>query len=65
MAQNGAAAILLEQEMSPEGLAELLRGLLVDREALRRMGEQAGTMAQPDAAGRIAAMVKTLAGTAR
>lgn len=65
MVQQGAAAMLLEEEMNPEKLGELLRGLLGDRETLQTMGAQAGLMAQPGAAGRIASMVKEMAKTVR
>ncbi|MGB7136669.1 MAG: undecaprenyldiphospho-muramoylpentapeptide beta-N-acetylglucosaminyltransferase [Acidobacteriaceae bacterium] len=66
MARAGAAEILPEAELSPAGLSTdrlliALRTLLADPDRLRRMAENARTLAHPDAAQRIAAMAADLA----
>lgn len=61
MVAANAARLLVESEMTPERLLETLTALLLDRQALRRMGENARKLAHPDAAARIARMVADLA----
>ena len=62
MAQAGAAAMLLEAELTPEALLHTLTELLSQPEKLREMAEKARTLAHPDAAERIAAMAMEIAG---
>lgn len=52
MAQHGAGVHLPQAELSPEGLAELLRTL--DRPALLAMAEKARALGRPRAAARVA-----------
>jgi len=52
----GAARMILEQELTPEGLRETVIRMIGDRAGLERMGEQARTIAHPDATRRIAEM---------
>jgi len=60
--EAGAARMLTEAELAnPDRLLEELAGLLADPAALRAMGERARTLARPDAARQIAAMVADLA----
>jgi UDP-N-acetylglucosamine--N-acetylmuramyl-(pentapeptide) pyrophosphoryl-undecaprenol N-acetylglucosamine transferase len=61
LVQGGAAAMLLEQDMSAASLLESLTGLLANAEKLSRMASAARTFAHPDAASRIAQMVVELA----
>lgn len=58
MAAQGAAVDLPQAELSPAKLAELLRGL--DREALLAMAGKARTLAQPQAAARVADEIEKL-----
>ena len=58
----GAAAMLVETEMTPERLLGELTGMLGDEEGLRRMGERARGLARPEALRRIGEMVWGLAG---
>jgi len=55
LAENGAARLLPQPELSPESLAAILRELLGDRHRLLGMAEAARARAAPDAAARIAA----------
>jgi UDP-N-acetylglucosamine--N-acetylmuramyl-(pentapeptide) pyrophosphoryl-undecaprenol N-acetylglucosamine transferase len=57
----GAARLLVQKHLTPEGLAEQLRELLGDRAALLTMAEAARARANPDAAERIAAACWELA----
>ncbi len=50
LAGVGGAKILLQEDLVPERLAELLAGYMDDEGALRKMGEKARTAAKPDAA---------------
>ncbi len=62
MVQAGAAVMVEERELSVSGkLAEALIGLLKDGERLARMGEQARSLARPDAAEQIAKRLFDLA----
>lgn len=49
----GAAEIVLDQELSGERLAGLIRALYVDRKRLEAMGKAAGRLGKPGAAKRI------------
>lgn len=60
-ARVGAAAMLLEAEMTPERLREELGAMLQDEEGLRAMSERARSLASPDALERIGEMVRELA----
>jgi UDP-N-acetylglucosamine--N-acetylmuramyl-(pentapeptide) pyrophosphoryl-undecaprenol N-acetylglucosamine transferase len=58
----GAARMLIEAELAePDRLLDELSRLLADPQALRAMGERAHSLARPDAARQIAAMVVELA----
>ncbi len=61
LVDGGAAAMMLEQDMSAEALLDKLCGMLTDRQALDQMAERARTFAHPRAAARIAEMVAALA----
>jgi len=61
MADAGAARVLLEPDLTPAQLEGTLSDLLATPEDLRRMAENARTLAHPDAAERIAAMAMALA----
>ncbi len=61
--ESGAAAMLLEAELTPERLLRELTALFTDRDRLTRMGEHARSLARPDAARHIATMVRALAAT--
>jgi UDP-N-acetylglucosamine--N-acetylmuramyl-(pentapeptide) pyrophosphoryl-undecaprenol N-acetylglucosamine transferase len=65
MAKAGAAVLMPEAELTPEALLACLQSLFGDRQRLHRMGEDARQLARPDAAARIAAKVKLLAGERR
>ncbi len=56
----GAAAMLLESALTPEKLRTELTSLLQNQERLTTMGIQARTLAHPDAARQIAAMLRQL-----
>lgn len=53
----GGAALLPQVSLTPERLLEVVTRLLTDRTALARMGEQARTLAVPDAAERLARVI--------
>ncbi len=53
----GGALLLSESSLTPERLLDAIGSLLADPERLRAMGELAGTLAVPDAAGRIADLI--------
>ncbi|MBA3590400.1 undecaprenyldiphospho-muramoylpentapeptide beta-N-acetylglucosaminyltransferase [Methylibium sp.] len=59
MAQHGAAVHLPQSELSPQGLADLLRGL--DRAQLLAMAEKARSLSRPRAAARVADELERLA----
>ncbi len=61
LVQGGAAAMLLEHEMTAAALLETLSGLLKNQEKLTDMSIRARTFAHPNAAARIAEMVAELA----
>jgi UDP-N-acetylglucosamine--N-acetylmuramyl-(pentapeptide) pyrophosphoryl-undecaprenol N-acetylglucosamine transferase len=61
MAQAGAARVLPEPDLTPEQLESTLVDLLATPEDLRRMAENALSLAHPDAAERIAGMAMALA----
>ncbi|WP_119353471.1 undecaprenyldiphospho-muramoylpentapeptide beta-N-acetylglucosaminyltransferase [Azohydromonas sediminis] len=58
MAQHGAAIHLPQDELTPERLAEVLRGL--DRGALLAMAQKAHALARPRAAARVADEIERL-----
>jgi UDP-N-acetylglucosamine--N-acetylmuramyl-(pentapeptide) pyrophosphoryl-undecaprenol N-acetylglucosamine transferase len=61
MVEGGAAALLPESELTPAVLLTLLQRLLEDPHKLGQMGERARLLAHPDAADRIANLVRSLA----
>lgn len=60
MVEAGAARMLLEKELTTEGLQQSLAELLADRAGLKRMSEQAGKLARPDATRQIARMIQEI-----
>lgn len=62
---GGGAVVLPQDKLSPERLLETIRSLLADPQHLRLMGERARTLAVPDAAERIAALILESAGAGR
>jgi UDP-N-acetylglucosamine--N-acetylmuramyl-(pentapeptide) pyrophosphoryl-undecaprenol N-acetylglucosamine transferase len=58
LVKNGAAAMLLEQEMTPDRLLETLTRLLADSAALAKMAEKARSLAHPKAAKDIAGLLE-------
>jgi UDP-N-acetylglucosamine--N-acetylmuramyl-(pentapeptide) pyrophosphoryl-undecaprenol N-acetylglucosamine transferase len=58
MAQHGAAIHLPQEQMTPDKLAEVLRGL--SREALLAMAEKAKALGRPRAAARVADEIESL-----
>jgi len=61
LVQAGAAAMLLERDVTPASLLEQLSGLLRDSQRRAEMAEKARGLARPGALERIAAMVVGLA----
>jgi UDP-N-acetylglucosamine--N-acetylmuramyl-(pentapeptide) pyrophosphoryl-undecaprenol N-acetylglucosamine transferase len=64
LAQQGAAVLIPEAELSPERLAAVVAELLNDRPKLAAMSKAARALAHPNAAIEIAEMAATLAGPA-
>jgi len=62
LADQGAAVLLSQKDLSPEGLAKLIRSL--DREALAAMAHKAKALGRPDAARVVADRCMALAGVA-
>ncbi len=58
--EAGAAAMLLEHEMTGAKLLHTLRGLLENPEELTQMAKRARNLARPDAASRIAGIIASL-----
>lgn len=58
--KNGAARVITEDELTSAKLYDTIKEMLEDREALKKMGENAGKLAKTDALSRIYALVKTL-----
>jgi UDP-N-acetylglucosamine--N-acetylmuramyl-(pentapeptide) pyrophosphoryl-undecaprenol N-acetylglucosamine transferase len=61
LVEGGAAAMLLEHEMTGSSLLDRLTGLLGNPDRLQEMATRARTFAHPQAAARIAEMVAALA----
>ena len=61
LVEGGAAAMLLEQEMTATALLDRLTGLLGNPDRLHEMATSARTFAHPQAAARIAEMVAAIA----
>jgi UDP-N-acetylglucosamine--N-acetylmuramyl-(pentapeptide) pyrophosphoryl-undecaprenol N-acetylglucosamine transferase len=53
LVERGAAAMILDRELSGERLAQSVAHLIADRQLLRRMSANARTFARPDAAERL------------
>jgi UDP-N-acetylglucosamine--N-acetylmuramyl-(pentapeptide) pyrophosphoryl-undecaprenol N-acetylglucosamine transferase len=62
LAQAGAAVVIADMELRGQVLLSHVRELLGDAEALARMGEGARSLAQPEAAARIAEELRRLGG---
>jgi UDP-N-acetylglucosamine--N-acetylmuramyl-(pentapeptide) pyrophosphoryl-undecaprenol N-acetylglucosamine transferase len=62
LASAGAAVMLLQRDVSPEAMEQLLVDLLVDGDRRKMMAEAARRLARPGALERIAGMVLRLAG---
>jgi UDP-N-acetylglucosamine--N-acetylmuramyl-(pentapeptide) pyrophosphoryl-undecaprenol N-acetylglucosamine transferase len=58
----GGASILLDDELTPESLAERIENLVGHDERLTAMAERAASFGRPDAAGRVAELVMEHAG---
>ncbi len=58
----GAAVVLPQAELSPERLVDVLTRLLADRVELAAMGTRARTLATPEAAERLARLIREVAG---
>ena len=63
--QSGAAAMLLEADLTPQRLLHDLTALFADRDRLTRMGDHARSLGRPDAARHIATLVRELASPTR
>jgi UDP-N-acetylglucosamine--N-acetylmuramyl-(pentapeptide) pyrophosphoryl-undecaprenol N-acetylglucosamine transferase len=61
LAEAGAAEMILEHSLTKRVLLETLKALLGDADRLRQMAERARSLAQPDAAKRIAQIAAGLA----
>ena len=61
LAGNGGAEVIAEDELTGEGLADLLMKYMDDREALLEMGNQAKKKGKPDAVKIIADEIERLA----
>ena len=57
----GGAVVLPQTELSPERLVDVLTRLLADRAELAAMGTRARTLAAPDAAARLARLIREVA----
>lgn len=62
LVEAGAAAMILEQDLTPQRVLEAVGGLLADRVLRLKMGEEARLHAHADAALRIAGLCVELAG---
>jgi UDP-N-acetylglucosamine--N-acetylmuramyl-(pentapeptide) pyrophosphoryl-undecaprenol N-acetylglucosamine transferase len=62
---GGAAVMILQAELTPERLAQVVSELLADPRQLKEMSERAKALSHEDAAGRMAQMVAELAGLER
>lgn len=58
---NGAAEVLLDRDLSPDVLARSIDRLISDPDRLRQMSERARGWARPDAAERLADLVREVA----
>jgi len=61
LAEAGGAVVIREPDLSVEGLAETLRGLLTDPEKLTAMAAASRSVGRPDAAERLADVVEATA----
>jgi len=61
LAEAGAAVVIPEAQLSPERLRDTIRGLLQDRARLKQMGDRARSLAIPDAADRLVALLSEVA----
>jgi UDP-N-acetylglucosamine--N-acetylmuramyl-(pentapeptide) pyrophosphoryl-undecaprenol N-acetylglucosamine transferase len=58
----GGAVLLPQKDLTPERLVDVLTRLLGDRSGLEAMGAHARTLAAPDAAERLAGLIRSVAG---
>lgn len=65
LARKGAALLLPQQDLTPAGLAQLVTGLLHNRDRLRTMSDAARALGRPGAAERVLAVCRELAGAGR
>jgi len=61
LVEDGAAVMLLQKDVTPETLLEVLQGLLLDPERRAAMAVRARSLAKPGALEKIAAMVLRVA----
>jgi UDP-N-acetylglucosamine--N-acetylmuramyl-(pentapeptide) pyrophosphoryl-undecaprenol N-acetylglucosamine transferase len=61
LADAGAAILALQHELTPDGLADLVRSLLADPPRLRAMAARARSVGLPDAADRLVDLILELA----
>lgn len=61
VAEAGGAVVLPQSELGPETLTGIVLRLLGDRPALSAMGERARSLAMPDAAERLARLIREVA----
>jgi UDP-N-acetylglucosamine--N-acetylmuramyl-(pentapeptide) pyrophosphoryl-undecaprenol N-acetylglucosamine transferase len=59
--KEGAARVLMDEEATTERVAEITGGLLADRETLAKMREATSRWGRPDAAERLAEVVREAA----
>jgi UDP-N-acetylglucosamine--N-acetylmuramyl-(pentapeptide) pyrophosphoryl-undecaprenol N-acetylglucosamine transferase len=63
--EQGAALVIKDSDLTSETLREQVQALLGDRERLAAMAEKMRALARPDAAARIAALVRRIAAVGR
>ena len=60
LSDNGAAILVLEKECTPEGVYQTVKELLEDREKAESMASALRSMAVPDSAEKICAVIEEL-----
>ena len=60
LSDNGAAILVLEKECTPEGIYQTVKELLEDREKAESMASALRSMAEPDSAEKICAVIEEL-----
>lgn len=56
--KNGAAKVITENDLTSETLYDTIKKMLKSKETLRKMGENAGKLAKPDALDKIYSLIK-------